>query len=422
MPEGVGMLVSPHGGSLVDGQLSPRDVQRKDAQLTDLPRVHLDSEQSFDAARIAEGAFSPLTGFMDHATIQSVMVSGRLPSGVAWPIPIFLSPAGCRNAATIARLRPGDEVALVDPAGGFFATLRLEEMFPIDRMTLAIGTYGTTDPSHPNVAALRATGDTVLAGQVELLRPPVSPAPAAELTPRTARALFQSRGWEHIAAYQTRNVPHTAHEHLQRAALERDDVDGLFIHPLVGPPKAGDYRPDLVLAAHEALVAQYYAADRVVLSPLTLSMRYAGPKAALFFAIIRKNFGCSHYIVGRDQAGVGNYYEPYACHRIFDEFPIGVVPLRYRELFYCPRCGGMASDKSCGHDPALRVGTSQTRMRRAIAANEPLPVDILRPEVAALLGRGGSPFVGAPEPPHPPSEHLGLEAGPLPPMAGRALG
>jgi sulfate adenylyltransferase len=153
------------------------------------------------------------------------------------------------------------------------------------------------------------------------------------------------------------------------------------------PLTAGDHGPDVVLAAYDALVDGYYPRDRVVLSPFTLGMRYAGPKAALFFAIIRKNFGCSHYIVGRDQAGVGTYYDPYACHRIFDENPIGIVPLRYRELFFCPRCAGMVSEKSCGHDPSLRVATSQTRVRLAISEGRPLPLDILRPEIAAILGR-----------------------------------
>jgi sulfate adenylyltransferase len=415
------MLVSPHGGPLVDGQLSPQEVERKDAEFADLPKIRPDFEQVYDAARIAEGAFSPLTGFMDRATVDSVLLTGRLPSGVAWPIPIILTPPGAQNAATIARLRPGEEVALVDPAGGFFATMHLEEMFPINRMNLAVGTYGTSDSKHPNVAALRTTGDTVLAGRVELLRPPASPVPSGEHTPRSARALFQRRGWSHVAAYQTRNVPHTAHEHLQRAALERDDVDGLFIHPLVGPLKAGDYRPEVVLAAYEALVGRYYAPERVVLSPLTLSMRYAGPKAALFFAIVRKNFGCSHYIVGRDQAGVGTYYDPYACHRIFDEFPIGVVPLRYRELFYCPRCGGMASDKTCGHDAALRIGTSQTRVRAAIAANQPLPLDILRPEIAELLGRSDALFVGGPPAARPPTGHGPRDDLPIPRTPSRVL-
>jgi sulfate adenylyltransferase len=415
------VLVSPHGGSLVDGQLAPREVERKDARFSDLPKLRPEVDQVYDAARIAEGAFSPLTGFMDRATLSSVLLTGRLPSGVVWPLPIILSPPGPQNAAVIARLRPGEEVALVDPAGGFFATLVLQEKFPIDRATLAVGTYGTSDPQHPNVRALSSTGDTVLAGRVELLRPPASPVTAGELTPRTARQLFERRGWEHVAAYQTRNVPHTAHEHLQRAALERDDVDGLFIHPLVGPLKTGDYRPEIVLAAYEALVDGYYAPGRVVLSPFTLGMRYAGPKAALFFAIVRKNFGCSHYIVGRDQAGVGTYYDPYACHRIFDEFPVDVVPLRYRELFFCPRCGGMVSDKTCGHDPSLRARTSQTRVRQAITDHQPLPLDILRPEIAALLGRPGTLLDGGPGPLRSPGGAPALAAAPLPRTPSRVL-
>jgi sulfate adenylyltransferase len=188
-----------------------------------------------------------------------------------------------------------------------------------------------------------------------------------------------------VAAYQCRNPPHTAHEYLQRVTLEREDVDGLFIHPVVGRLKKGDYRPDVILRAYEALVRAYCATDRVVLSPLTITMRYAGPKAALFLAIVRKNYGCSRYIVGRDQAGVGKYYDPYACHRIFDEFDVGILPLRYEEAFYCRSCGATATAKTCSHPTSVRLDTSQTRIRQALANGEEIPPELLRPEVAAIL-------------------------------------
>ncbi|MCI4347611.1 MAG: sulfate adenylyltransferase, partial [Thermoplasmata archaeon] len=193
------------------------------------------------------------------------------------------------------------------------------------------------------------------------------------------------KGWRNVAAYQCRNPPHTAHEYLQRVTLERDDVDGLFIHPVVGRLKKGDYRPDVIMAAYEALVRTYYPETRVVLSPLTITMRYGGPKAALFLAIVRKNYGCNRYIVGRDQAGVGSYYDPYAAHRIFDQYDIGVLALRYEESFFCARCGWMASEKTCPHPAAGRIDTSQTRIRKALADGGEIPPELVRPEVANIL-------------------------------------
>jgi sulfate adenylyltransferase len=391
------MIPPPHGGRLVDRQLVPTQVARLDDELSDLPRVVPDADQVLDAAKIGTGAYSPLEGFMDRTTLESVLSTGRLPNALPWPIPIFLSPSGRENATTIEQLQPGDDVALVDGRGQFFAILHLKEKYRLDRETIARNTYGTTDPAHPNVRALAAAGDVVLAGRIDLLRPVEVPLPHLEYTPDQTRKAFARRGWANVAGYQTRNVPHTAHEYLQRMALERDDVDGLFIHPVVGPLKPGDYRPEVVLASYQALIDGYYPSARVLLGTLSVAMRYAGPKAALFLAIVRKNYGCSHYIVGRDQAGVGRYYDPYACHRVFDDFPIGITPLRFREAFFCRRCRGMASEKTCRHPLADRVSASQTAVRRAIAEGRALPAETLRPEIADVIGQNPRPLQpGAP--------------------------
>jgi sulfate adenylyltransferase len=235
------------------------------------------------------------------------------------------------------------------------------------------------------VQDLLTAGDETLAGNVDLVNRLTLPTGRTELTPIETRALFAEKGWKNVAAYQCRNPPHTAHEYIQRLTLEREDVDGLFVHPVVGRLKKGDYRPEVILQAYEALVSNYYPSNRVFMSPLTISMRYAGPKAALFLAIVRKNYGCGLYIVGRDQAGVGRFYHPTAAHRIFDEYDIGVTPLRYDESFFCRRCGWMASTKTCAHPPSDRIDTSQTRIRKALSEGGEPPVELLRPEVAAIL-------------------------------------
>jgi sulfate adenylyltransferase len=267
------------------------------------------------------------------------------------------------------------------------ALLHVEERFPLDRTAIALATYGTDDPKHPNVADLLAGGDTAWGGRVDLVHRLLPPWDRPEPTPAEMRAEFERRAWTRVAGYQCRNPPHTAHEYIQRLTLEREDVDGLLIHPVVGRLKKGDYRPEVILEAYDALVKNYYPANRVMMSPLTITMRYGGPKAALFLAIVRRNYGCEVYIVGRDQAGVGKYYDPYACHRIFDAFDIGVIPARYDESFFCHRCGWMASQKTCSHPVSDRAETSQSRVRDALATGAPLPPEILRPEVAEILRR-----------------------------------
>ncbi len=381
------MIPEPHGGSLVDRMLSDANRSRRAAELRDLPQLVPFVDQLYDTEKIGIGAYSPLEGFMDSATLESVLRAGQLPSGLPWTIPILLPPNGSPNQTVVDQLRPGDDAALLDGDRQFIAVLHVEEKFRYDKKALAEGTYGTTDTSHPNVADISAAGEVALAGKIDLLRRLTLPVGPSELTPAQAREQFRAKGWKGVAAYQCRNPPHTAHEYLQRLTLEREDVDGLFIHPVVGRLKKGDYRPDIILQAYDALVRNYYSPDRVLLSPLSITMRYAGPKAALFLAIVRKNYGCGLYIVGRDQAGVGKFYEPFAAHRIFDEYDVGVVPLRYDESFFCRRCGWMASAKTCPHPPSDRLDTSQTRIRKALAAGEALPPELLRPEVAQILSQ-----------------------------------
>ena len=382
------MIPPAHGGRLVNRLASPSERARRESESRDLLRISPFIDQVYDAEKIGIGAYSPLEGFQDGPTLRSVIENGRLPNDLPWTMPIVLTPSGNANEAVVRSVRPGDQVGLNDTQGSLFAVLRVEEKYPFPRSEVARLVYATTDPKHPNVADLLAAGETALAGRVDLLRRLDLPTGALELTPAETRAEFERRGWRNVAGYQTRNVPHTAHEYLQRCTLEREDVDGLFVHPVLGRLKKGDYRPEIILEAYQALVQNYYPPHRVLLASLGISMRYGGPKATLFLAIVRKNYGCGLYIVGRDQAGVGSYYEPFACQRIFDEYDIGVTPLKYAETFFCRDCGGMASERTCGHTADRRLNTSQTYIREALAKGEALPSEIIRPEVARVLARG----------------------------------
>jgi sulfate adenylyltransferase len=384
------MIPVPHGGRLVDRMATAPVRERRESELSDLPQVTPMIDQIYDAEKIGIGAYSPLEGFMDSEAVRSVGESGRLPGGLPWTIPILFPVPTGPAAKGLEGVGVGDEVAILDGQGRALALLAIEEKFAVDRAGVARATYGTDDPNHPNVADLLRSGPEAWAGKVTLLRRLETVAGRKEAGPAETRAEFQRRGWKTVAAYQCRNPPHTAHEYIQRVTLEREDIDGLFVHPVVGRLKAGDYRPEVILEAYDALVGQYYPPGRVWVSPLGITMRYGGPRAALFLAIVRKNYGCGAYIVGRDQAGVGKYYDPYACHRIFDEYDIGVLPLRYEESFFCRRCGWMASEKTCAHPASDRAATSQTRIREALASGAELPMEILRPEVAAVLRRPGA--------------------------------
>jgi sulfate adenylyltransferase len=383
------MIPLPHGGRLVDTQLPPRQAERVLDQASEFPKLWPEVDQLFDTEKIGIGAYSPLNGFMDHTTFESVLQTSRLPNSLPWTIPIYLSPPGRRNQRTIESLRPGDQVTLLDPQDRVVALLHFEEKWLLDRKAIAQQVYRTQSVEHPNVADLQWTGGWALGGPIDLVSRLAVPTRRYEMTPAETRETFARRHWNSVAGYQTRNVPHRAHEYLQRLTLEREDIDGLLLHPVVGRLKPGDYRAEVVVQTYETLVRNYFPADRVLLATLSVTMRYAGPKAALFLAIVRKNYGCSHYIVGRDQAGIGNFYDPYDSHRIFDELPAGIIPLRYREAFYCLRCDGVASPKTCPHSETQRTSASQSRIRQAIREGKPLPESILRPEIRALLLRRG---------------------------------
>jgi sulfate adenylyltransferase len=349
----------------------------------ELKAVKLGPREISDLELIAIGGLSPLEGFQGKSDYQSILKNKRLANGLPWTIPITLSVS--RDDAS--DFREGNQLSLIDSAGEVAAVMDLEEKFPQEREKEAKSIYGTNDQAHPGVAALYKTDEVLLAGKVYVLNRPVhQDFPRYRLDPRRSREVFAQKGWRSIVGFQTRNPVHRAHEYIQKVAMET--VDGLFLHPLVGETKGDDIPASIRMQCYEVLLERYYPEQRVVLGVNPAAMRYAGPMEAIFHAIIRKNYGCSHFIVGRDHAGVGNYYGTYDAHYIFDEFApreLGITPMFFDHTFYCRACGNMASKKTCPHEVSHHVILSGTKVRELLRRGETPPVEFTRPEVARVL-------------------------------------
>jgi sulfate adenylyltransferase len=350
-----------------------------------LPSIEIGEAMLSDLYLIAVGALSPLDGFMSEEAWRSVVEDTRLPVGLPWGVPVMLSCTGEEAGA----LRPGGRAALVAPDGELAGVIEVESVFERDLEAEAAGVYGTTDEAHPGVAALYRHGSTCASGPVEYCyEPDISGFPEHNLTPAQTRAAFAERGWKTIVAFQTRNPIHRAHEYLQKCALEI--VDGLLIHPLVGETKSDDIPADVRMECYEVLIDRYYVKDRVLLSVLPAAMRYAGPREAIHHSIMRRNYGCTHFIVGRDHAGVGDYYGSYEAQEIFDRIDgraLGIVPLKFEHAFFCKLTGQMASAKTSPSGPEDRVFLSGTKVRDMLSRGERPPAEFTRPEVADVLMR-----------------------------------
>jgi len=376
--------IEPHGGTLVDLIASGDERQRLLAESEQLPTVVVSERELADLEMLGVGALSPLTGFQAERDYHAVLETMHLEDGLAWSIPVTLS----LDDETAKRIGGADAVVLrAAPDGDALAVLRVGEIFTRDRGKEAVQVFRTEDPAHPGVAALLAAGDRCLAGEVRVLQlPPHDDFVEYRLTPRQTRAEFQSRGWRTVVGFQTRNPIHRAHEYLQKCALEI--VDGLLVHPLVGATKGDDVPADVRMRCYEALFEGYYPKDRAMVTVFPAAMRYAGPREAIWHAICRKNYGCTHFIVGRDHAGVGDYYGTYDAQEIFEEFApgeLGIQPLKFEHSFWCNRCEGMASPKTCPHDEGDRVSLSGTKVREMLRAGERPPQEFSRPEVADIL-------------------------------------
>ena len=372
--------IAPHGGRLIDRTVRGDEAKALRERASALPALRLSARQMSDLELIANGAFSPLEGFMTRAEYERVVEEMRLADGLPWSIPVTL--AVDADAAPAV----GSEVALYALDGALRGALHVQEVYGYDKAREARNVYRTEDPTHPGVAAMLAQGDTLVGGPVIVLADEDRDSGPYAFTPAQTRAMFAEKGWRTIVGFQTRNPVHRAHEYIQKCALEI--VDGLLLHPLVGETKSDDIPADVRMRCYEVLLANYYPQHRVQLATLPAAMRYAGPREAIFHALVRKNYGCTHFIVGRDHAGVGSYYGTYDAQRLFDEFSpdeLGITPLKFENSFYCRRCAAMASAKTCPHDPADHVALSGTAVRALLRAGELPPPEFSRPEVARIL-------------------------------------
>ena len=380
-PEGI----TPHGGQLVN-RIATHNQRHEFLEKADfLPRVQLTKRAISDLEMIAIGALSPLTGFMEQADYESVVNQMRLANGLPWSIPVTLS-----VEEEIAKpLKEGSLIRLDDANGRFVGVLELTQKYRYDKIHEVVNVYRTDDEAHPGVKVIYSYGDVNLAGSVWLLhRDPHPLFPDYQIDPAKSRVLFQEKGWKTIVGFQTRNPIHRAHEYIIKCALET--VDGLFLHPLVGETKSDDISADVRMRCYEIMRERYFPETRVILAINPAAMRYAGPREAIFHALIRKNYGCTHFIVGRDHAGVGDYYGTYDAQHIFDEFEpaeLGILPMKFEHAFYCKRTQQMATTKTSPSVPEERIHLSGTKVREMLRRGELPPAEFSRPEVAAELAQ-----------------------------------
>ncbi len=378
-------LIAPHGGELID-RIATADKKAEFLDKADfLPRVQLDTRATSDLVMIAIGGFSPITGFMEQDDYQGVVDNMRLASGIPWSVPVTLSV----SEEVAEPLKEGSLIRLDDPNGKFVGVLQLIQKYSYDKEREAVNVYRTDEDKHPGVKVVYDQGAINLAGPVWLLERDEHPLfPKYQIDPAASRAMFKKRGWKTVVGFQTRNPIHRAHEYIIKCALEI--VDGLFLHPLVGATKSDDIPAEVRMNCYEIMMEHYFPNERVILAINPSAMRYAGPREAIFHALIRKNYGCTHFIVGRDHAGVGDYYGTYDAQQIFEEFEpeeLGITPLKFEHAFYCTRTQQMATAKTSPSSKEERIHLSGTKVRGMLREGKLPPPEFSRPEVAAELAR-----------------------------------
>lgn len=372
-------MSKPHGGKLINRYLE------KTTEAEEIPNIKINTNLSEDILNIANGVFSPLEGFLGYNDLNNIIKEKRLENDTPWTIPILLDFNG-------KDIKEGDTILLKNDETGVKAILEIEEFYTYDKKGIAKEVYRTLDTKHPGVTNTLNMKDKFVGGKISLLEHKKREFDEYNLTPRETRILFKEKGWNEIVAFQTRNPPHIGHEYVQKTALTF--VDGLFINPIIGKKKPGDFRDEVILSSYEALIKYYYLKERAVMSILRTSMKYAGPREAIHHAIMRKNFGCTHFIVGRDHAGVGNYYGPYDAHDIFSEFPdLGIIPVFFRSFSRCTKCGSVVNDKICPHDQKYHINFSGKKIREILNNGKIPPEDMMRKEVAEEILKFKEPFV-----------------------------
>ena len=378
-------MISPHGGRLVKRiDFSEKRIE----EAKDLKKKEINLDKYRDLANIAHGLFSPLEGYMDNNNFEAVLKDGRLDNDIPWTVPIVMDAV----EEEVSELREGDDIALSyngEPVG----ILEISDIYRYDKGKYVRSVFGTDSMEHPGVQRVFSMGDYLLGGKITLLKDPPTQFPRYRLWPEDTRVLFREKGWKKVVGFQTRNTPHIGHEYVQKAALTL--VDGLLINPLIGKKKKGDFRDEVIIKAYEALFENYYPKNTATMSIIETEMRYAGPKEAIFHAIMRKNLGCTHFIVGRDHAGVGNFYGPFDAHKIFSDYPdLGIEPIFFRSFYYCKKCRAVVNDKICPHqDSEYQINFSGTKIRQLLMEGKRPPEDMMRPEVADAILSFENPLV-----------------------------
>ena len=373
-------MPKPHGNKLIN-----RYITKTKEEINELPQYEINTNLAEDVINIATGVFSPLSGFLSYNDLHNVVNHKRLSSDIPWTIPILFDQP--KN-----KMKEGETIVLTNKETNLKALLDIKEIYTYDKKTIAKEVYGTTSTDHPGVNMLFNMHDHFIGGNIILLNKDKRPFDEYNLTPRETRILFHEKGWREIVAFQTRNPPHLGHEYVQKTALTF--VDGIFINPIIGKKKSGDFKDEVILKSYETLMKHYYLKERSVMSILRTSMKYAGPREAIHHAIMRKNYGCTHFIVGRDHAGVGSYYGPYDAHDIFKEFPdLGITPIFFRSFSRCNICGGVVNDKICPHDQSDHINFSGKKIRELLNEGKIPPEDMMRKEVSETILEFDEPFV-----------------------------
>lgn len=376
-------MIAPHGGKLVNRKVEGKEKKRLLKESENMEKIEVGSETVKDIQNIADGRYSPLKGFMDEKNFLKVVEDKTLEDGTVWTVPITLDISEEEDVST------GDRILLTHK-GKKLAVMEVEDIFDYDKEHVVNHLYGTTDTDHPGVKSYMEKGDKMVGGDIKVLQSGFDQFSNYNLTPAETRVLFKEKGWKTVVGFQTRNAPHRGHEYLQKSALEH--VDGILIHPKIGAKKKGDYRDEVILEAYESLMDNYFR-DQAAMSIFTSKMRYMGPREAVFDAIVRKNHGCTHFIVGRDHAGVGDYYDEFAAQEIFSQFgSLGIQPMFYDYAFYCNECEDTVSETICPHDEG-RVTPSGTKIRGMLENGETPSKKLMRPEVAETIKKFEDPLV-----------------------------